>query len=142
MAADEVRRALAKQGGRVDSETRNSLTVVDRDRRVSQEVFFFHRDRLAAFTVRYAETATSGNFRRLSRRFTLAYGDPVEERADEWVLRASWRMEEENGRLLLSGFVGGTGAAAPLMVRAEDPSVMPRLLRALEEEGRGGELEQ
>ena len=140
MSTDAVRRAVAKQGGRVEAESQSSLLVVGRDRRVDQEVFFFYRDQLAAYTVRYAESASSGNFRRIARRFTLAYGVPIEERYDEWVHRAAWRMEESHGRLLLSGFVGGQGVESPLMARIEDPSVMPRLLRLLEEEGSGQEL--
>ena len=140
MSADSVKRAVAKQGGRIEAESAHSFLVVERDRRIEQEVFFFYRDGLAAYTVRYAEEASSGNFRRLARRYTLAYGEPVEERYDDWVMRAAWRMEEDRGRLLLSGFVGGRGVESPLMARIEDPSVMPRLLRALEEEGAAGGL--
>jgi hypothetical protein len=140
MTADSVRRAVAKQGGRVEAESAHSFLVVERDRRIEQEVFFFYRERLAAYTVRYAEEASSGNFRRLARRYTLAYGEPIEERYDDWVMRAAWRMEEDRGRLLLSGFVGGRGTDSPLMARIEDPSVMPRLLRLLEEEGAGNDL--
>lgn len=140
MSADSVRRAVAKQGGRIDTESAHSFLVVERDRRIDQEVFFFYRDALAAYTVRYAEEASSGNFRRLARRYTLAYGEPIDERYDDLVMRATWHMKPDRGRLLLSGFVGGRGADSPLMARVEDPSIMPRLLRLLEEEGAAQEL--
>ena len=140
MSADSVRRVVAKQGGRVEVESAHSFLVVERDRRIDQEVFFFYRDRLAAYTVRYAEEASSGNFRRLARRYTLAYGEPIDERYDDWVMRATWHMKDDRGRLLLSGFVGGRGVDSPLMARIEDPSVMPRLLRLLEEDGSSQDL--
>lgn len=142
MPWEDVRRSVARLGGRIDEESRHSFRVVGRDRRVAQEVFFFYHDRLAAYTVRYAEEATTGSFRRLARRYTLAYGDPVQEEYDEWLLRAAWRVEEPRGRVLLSGFIGGRGVESPLMARVEDPSVMPRLLRALEEEGRVQTLDE
>jgi hypothetical protein len=141
MEWEDVRRSVAKRGGRIDEESPHSFRVMGRDRRVAQEMYFFHHDQLAAFTLRYAEEATTGSFRRLARRYTLAYGEPVEEDYDEWLLRASWRMKDPPGRVLLSGFVGGREPDSPLMARVEDPSVMPRLLRVLEEEGQAEELE-
>lgn len=141
MPSEEVRRSVAKLGGRIDEESRHSFRVAGRDRRVAQEVFFFYHDQLAAYTIRYAEEATTGSFRRVARRYSMAYGKPIEEEYDEWLLRAAWRIEEPRGRVLLSGFIGGRGVESPLMVRVEDPSVMPRLLRALEEEGRAEAIE-
>lgn len=134
MSREQVREALTAQGGQVTEETERMIAVTGRDVRVAEETFFFFHDRLAAWTVRFAEQSTRRGFTRLAKRFTMAYGGPDEENDDGWVLRARWRLPEGGDQLILSGFVGGRGPETPLTARLEDPSVMPRLLREMRRE--------
>jgi hypothetical protein len=131
----ETRETMTASGGRVTEDTDRLMSIVERDPRVSEETFFFYHDKLAAWTARYGEEATRRSFQRLARRITLAYGDPLEESDDGWVLRATWRIPDGGARLLLSGYVGSRGPETPLTARLEDPSVMPRLIRAMRREG-------
>jgi hypothetical protein len=134
MAHEEVRGSMIGAGGKIAEENERMMSIVERDRRVAEETFFFYHDKLAAWTVRFAEEPTRRGFTRLAKRFTMAYGDPIEESDDGWVLRATWRIPDGGGRLLLSGFIGGRGPDTPLTARLEDPSVMQRLIREMRRE--------
>jgi len=127
----EAREALIKDHGTVTEQSAGMLRVTGRDRRVAEETFLFYEGALAAWTARYPTQASRGNFMRETRRFTMAFGEPFENRDDGAVLVARWKLPDKSGRVLLSGFVAGRGPEHALMVRVEDPSVVRRLVRSL-----------
>jgi hypothetical protein len=128
--------ALAATGARIVEESPRMLRAVGRDRRVAEEVFLFYDGRLAAWTQHLAEPASRASFARTSRQLARSFGAPTEERDDGLVLAARYRLREEGGRVLLSGYVGGGRGSAPLMVRVEDASVLRSLVRELAREER------
>jgi hypothetical protein len=138
MSRAETRDVVAGGGTRIAEDTPQMLRVTGRDSRVAEEVFLFYDGKLAAWTLRFAKPASRGSFQRVQRRLTLTFGEPMEERDDGLVLAARWRGREQGGRVLLSGFVGGRGGNAPLMVRVEDASVVRRLIRSLDKTAAAG----
>jgi len=131
MSYAEAREALIKDHGTVTEQSAGMLRVTGRDRRVAEETFLFYEGSLAAWTARYPTQATPGSFVREKRRFTMAFGEPFENRDDGAVLVARWKLPDRTGRVLLSGFVAGRSPEHALMVRVEDPSVVRRLVRSL-----------
>ena len=131
MPYGEAREALIKDHGTVTEQSAGMLRVTGRDRRVAEETFLFDEGILAAWTARYPTQATRGSFMRETRRFTMAFGEPFENRDDGAVLVARWKLPDRSGRVLLSGFVAGRSPEHALMVRVEDPSVVRRLVRSL-----------
>jgi hypothetical protein len=138
MARVAARDALAAAGARIVEESPRMLRAVGRDSRVAEEVFLFYDGRLAAWTQHLAEPASRASFARVSRQLAHFYGAPTEERDDGLVLAARYRLGEEGGRVLLSGYVGDGKGSAPLMVRVEDASVLRSLVRELAREDRAG----
>jgi hypothetical protein len=133
MPRAEVRAALSRAGADIAGDDTRMLTAVGRDRRVREESFFFYRERLAAYVLRYPGAASRGVFQRQTRRFNLTFGEPFETADNGYSLIARWRAPELGGRVLMTASVGRPEQSA-LTVRVEDPSVLPRLLRALGEE--------
>lgn len=142
MTNSEVRASVTRgNGATVLEQGERMLRVAGRDRRVAEEVFLFQDGRLAAWTLRYTNPASRSDIDRLTRRFNLAFGQPIEHADNGLVVSTRWKLPEGAGRVLLSGYVGGRGPQAPLMVRVEDPSVIRRLIRELRRESASGEAD-
>ncbi len=134
-----VHEILVGGKGRIVESTPRLLRVTGRDRRVAEEVFLFYDGKLAAWTLRFARPATPESFRREARRLTAFYGKPIEITGRGLVLIARWRARQPGSRVLLSGYVGGRGASAPLMVRFEDASVLGSLIRQMARDQRAAD---
>jgi hypothetical protein len=131
MAQAEVRAALAKAGANLIDDSPRVLRATGRDARVAEEVFLFYDGRLAAWTQRLEEAATRTSFARARGRYTRCFGRPIERGDNGLVLTARWRLPGQEGRVLLSAYVGDRSGRAQLMVRVEDPSVLRSLIRQM-----------
>lgn len=134
MSRSAVLEALAATPARLLEETPQVVRAAGRDPRVIEEVFLFYDGNLAAWTQRLAESSSRESFARESARFTRYFGEPIERTDEGLVLTARWRMAEEKGRVLLSAYTGDRSGNSPLMVRAEDPSVVRSLIRQMSRE--------
>jgi hypothetical protein len=134
---DEVRDQVLGGRTRVLLDTPQTLRIVDRDSRVAEEVFFFYDGRLAAWTLRFTRTSSRGSFDYASRRFDMAFGAPLEKSDNGLVLTSRWKLPQEHGLVVLSGYVADRTGRAPLMVRVEDPSVLRGLYRQMRREESG-----
>lgn len=134
MSRSAVLEALAATPARLLEETPQVVRAAGRDPRVVEEVFLFYDGDLAAWTQRLAEPASRESFAREHARFTRYFGEPLEGTDNGLVLTSRWRMAEEKGRVLLSAYTGDRSGNAPLMVRAEDPSVVGSLIRQMSRE--------
>ena len=137
MTRAAAQRALARTPGRIADEDARMLRVVGRDQRVEEEIFLFYDGKLAAWTMRFVEPASRASFARRRGDLSRSLGKPGEETDNGLVLTARWRTPQPGGRVLLSGYVGGGMGHNPLMVRVEDASALPGLLRQMRRETAG-----
>lgn len=141
MPRPDVQRVLARTRGRTVEEGPQMMRVAGRDARVAEEIFLFYDGKLAAWTMRFVEPASRAAFAHRRGELSRSLGRPGEETDNGLVLTARWRAARPGERVLLSGYVGGGMGHNPLMVRVEDASALPGLLRQMrreaEKEGAG-----